>query len=217
MDLLRFKEVILLPALVAWLATGGRRPLWASWLGAQLIAAVLTEGGGLYTRIQGIPNHGIYNAYMMIEFATLWGMVGAVPLSAKLISRLCLLGFGATAVLWMIDLSLRGTVHTISTNTLIVGGALLAAAAAGAVFLYMRGTYAPLHQDPLFWALLSTVAYFMCFVPTFGLYNYLSAHNPALASKVLLVNDLLFLLRYLLVCVSLVLLIRHARSGTIGP
>lgn len=215
--LLRYKEAMLLPALLAWLATGGKRPLWARWLGVQVIAAIVVEAVGMYTRARGSANHGIYNAYMVIEFATLWGVVASVPLNTKSIARLSAIGFAATVLVWVLDLSRKGSFAILSTNTLIIGGTLLALAACGAMYAFMRQTFSPLHREPLFWALLSIVAYFMCFVPVFGLYNHFSIRNEELAYKLLILNDWLFVLRYTLVCVSLVLMTRHARLGDARP
>ncbi len=211
-ELLRYKEVMLLPALLAFLAVGGKRPLWAKWLGAQLIAATIIEFIGILTRASGIANHGMYNLYMVIEFATLWEMIGTASARDDALLRWCRVGSIATALVWILDLSQKGTLHEVSTNTLIISGALLATAAAFASFLYMRSTFTPLRREPLFWALLSVVAYFMCFVPVFGLYNHYRIRNLELATVLLELNDWLFLLRYSLVCVSMVLLVRQVKN-----
>jgi hypothetical protein len=211
--LLLYKELVLLPALLAFWVAGRKRPIWAQWLGLQLLAAAITEGIGYYTRDHGIHNHGLYNVYMIVEFLALWAMVGSIPLEHRTLMYVCAVGFSITLVVWIIDLIAEGDFSHISTNTLIIGGALLAGVACASVYSYMRSTFSPLHREAPFWALLSVVVYFMCFIPAFGIYNYISEHNAGVAQRVLVLNDVLFILRYVLVCISLILLTRYAGRG----
>lgn len=192
------KELALLPACVAWWSVRAPRPRWMLFFGAQLLAAVLVEGIGRLMRAQGLHNHELYNAYMVVEFFCL--LLGAVVVSGERKSdRPWVLATAAAFLLALcLEVCINGGVQVFATFTVLVAGILLAIWSYVPLVRFSTDPNRSMLRRPEFYALLSTACYFLCFLPVLGLYLYLVKRSPTLAGQVYAVNDVLFIVRYLL-------------------
>ena len=197
-----YKELVLLAALVVW-ALARRRTTgpWYPWLGVLLLASIVVELMGKWFAGYGLNNHLL--GVIMVLLCRTW------PRSQVLHRMIA----GAVALLFpvlVVDLWLHGSVHVLVTNALIIGGFLIGILAAKALFMLVQESDVALHRLPLFWVLLSFMVYYLTFIPIFGLYNYLSKHESTVAFELSNFNNVLFLIRYGLVLVGLVLLYRQS-------
>lgn len=199
------KELVLLPAVLCYFAAGGPRPVWARWLVVQLGLALFVEILGKLTGFWGMNNHVFYNLYMLLEFGTISMMVWSVHPRERYATWSVFTAFVLFLIVFWWDVS-RGTLMAFSTRALITGGFLLASLASIALVRLMRDTSRPMYEKAEFWALLSIAFYFFCFLPIFGLYNYLDRRNSPVADPVYAINDLLFIVRYGMTIPSFLLL-----------
>ena len=208
-----WKDLMLLPAILAWLALGRRQPAWVHWAGAQVCLAIVFELFGKFTSACNVSNHWAYNIYMFLEFGMLSMILFHMPFAPRYIRGqllFCALLF-ITVFLW--DSHVHHSFFEFSTNALIVGGLLLAAQAFLALLrISTRGESAPLGRGDV-WALLSIMLSFLCFVPSFGLYNYLTGLSEERANDLLTINDVLFILRYGLVSLGFLLVHRTDKAA----
>ncbi|HNR55242.1 MAG TPA: hypothetical protein PKJ19_08755 [Flavobacteriales bacterium] len=208
------KEIVLLAAFVLWLVARGRSDrAWVRYIGPLLGLGFAIEMAGKWLGHQGLNNHLLYNAFFLLDFGVIsWMLYRSFP-GAPGLHRL-LAGAGIMllpTLLW--DLWSNGTPYLLATKTLIIGGFLLGLLAVIALFELVRESAVPVHRHPLFWILLSIMVYYLSFIPIFGLYNYLVANHSQIVFEVNKVNSVLFLTRYGLVLVGLVLLYRQAPAS----
>ena len=206
-----YKELVLLAALVVW-ALARRRTTgpWYPWLGVLLLASIVAELMGKWFAAYGLNNHVLYNAYFVVEFGVIMVLLCRTWPRSQVLHRMIA---GAVALLFpvlVLDLWLHGSVHVLVTNALIIGGFLIGILAAKALFMLVQESDVALHRLPLFWVLLSFMVYYLTFIPIFGLYNYLSQHESTVAFELSNFNNVLFLIRYGLVLVGLVMLCRQS-------
>lgn len=200
-----YKEVFLLASVVVWvLAARTASERWGPWLGAQLIIALVVESLASISGYHGLNNHTLYNAYMVLEFILINGMLvrsrtnGSIPKWIMIAGCIAYL----SALIWNIVVSYPDP--GLWTTTLIIGGSLLGIHAAHVLFHMANDGQRRLLSTPVFWVVLAVMVYFFTFIPVFGLYNYLTSHSEELANRVYRTNDLLFVLRYGLTLVGLI-------------
>lgn len=216
MDLLaRYKELVLLLTVVAWCFTWRTgRPAWWPWLGIQLCLALVVELFGKWLGDLGVANHLLYNSYLFTEFMLTVGLVlRSLPMRPRAIEYAAAVALIVFCGAFAWDLVSHGTWKVFATNALIVGGFMIGSLATLALFVLARTSSGTLYRLPVFWVLLSFLVYFLCIAPVFGLYNYLIDHNPALAVRIYVINDVLFVLRYVLVIIGLLILRRTQRAA----
>lgn len=180
------------------------------WLGAQLLVSLLVEYRAIYLGAHFQHNHVIYNAYMVLEFILINAMLMRSGTGTAMPRWSAVLGAVAYLVGLLWSIHAGWTEPHLWTNALIIGGSILGVHAAFVLFTMARDGQQRLLEEPYFWIVLAVMVYFLCFIPVFGLYNYLSARSEELAMRVYAINDLLFLLRYGLTLAGLILLARSS-------
>lgn len=212
-----YKELVLFAALLVWgLVQRRSRAAWLPWIGALLALELAVEVAAKVMGQRGINNHLLYNVYFAVEFGLIvWFLHTHWPQARTLrrTVRAAALLF-APVLVW--DIWAHGSPHYLATNALIIGGFLLGGLTAQALFIMVRVSAGPVHREPLFWVLLSIMVYYLAFIPILGLYNYLVFHNPDLAMRIYSINPLLFVLRYGLVLLGLVMVLRQGPRGHDG-
>jgi hypothetical protein len=174
-------------------------------LGVSLVIESAAKAMGHF----GINNHVLYNAYFVIDFGVIaWLLYRTFP-DAPNLHRMITAAIILLVPILVWDLWSNGTLHLLATKALIIGGFLLGLLTVHSLFILVRESSIALHHQPLFWMLLSIMVYYLSFIPIFGLYNYLVANNSTVAFEMSNINNVLFLLRYGLVLVGLVLLVRQ--------
>lgn len=152
-------------------------------------------------------NHVIYNAYMVLEFILMNGMLRNSrtgprgPRWAEVTGVLVYLA----VLIWSIWSG--WSKPDLWTNALIVGGSIIGLHAAFVLFHLANDGQRRLLTVPVFWVVLAVMVYFFTFIVIFGLYNYLIDRSEHLAGRVYAINDILFLLRYGLTLVGLSMMI----------
>ena len=186
-----------------WLWWHVRDPKLAWWLpvGLQLSLALVAEPLALWLMFKDLPNHTIYNLYMILEFGALSWLVMNVPRPSKQGRTLAKGGalLFLISLIWQISASeLNVFFHT----SLMVGGSLLAFQAILA--LHRLAEEQPVNwRSPELWILASMVLYFLSATPVLAAVMYFTGSDLSLALFLLDLNDGLFVARYALVALGL--------------
>jgi hypothetical protein len=209
--LYELKNLALIAAVVAWLLAGAPRRGWAGRLGALLLLAAAVEATGRAMALRGIPNLWLYNGYIAVEYA-LWALVlwelGGRTARAR---REVLAGAVVFAAAYAAEAAVRPFNTDFHTNALVIGGFTLAVQAALGLYRQLDDGVEPLPRRPAFWVLLAIALYSVAVTPVLGLFNYLVERNPDLARRMQDLNDVLYLLRYGLLALALVVRWRNER------
>lgn len=199
--------IAILAGAILWSFPRGRALERRQWLVAQLCAAFLCEFAALYWSMHAWKNHWIYNVYFCLEFTLLVGL--ARGQGSRLVVVLAGLAYLAVQMIeaW------SGAGYRQFCNHVYMAGAFVLTA------LYLQRGYAlaaksdvPIQSVPMTWVYLSIVVWFGASIPFNGLLNYLVVHDLALAERLYPINEVLALVRYGLVVVgALVVLKQPAR------
>ncbi|MEZ4759905.1 MAG: hypothetical protein R2810_08960 [Flavobacteriales bacterium] len=211
MEIQTLKYLVLLPAVILYLRLPAARPPWSWWTGGLLLAGMAVEGLGFWLASQGWSNLLYFNGYMVLEFALILGVQNSMTAARK--GRVYRVSVAATIFLAALLQEGLGTDlrSGFLTRTLVVGGLLLAVSGVDVLFRMARRSDSPLAGRADFWMLVSVVTYFLCFIPTMGLYHYVGEKDIVLAEAIYGINDYLFILRYGLLAYSLHLLGRNLK------
>jgi hypothetical protein len=210
-------KLLIVPiALVAWAFAYRSGTRWWLFLGIQLAAASITELLALWQpHVEG-SNLALYNAYMPVEYTALSLMMLHLPARERhrwiLTSALWLLFMAAytAELLW----KAQGATFGFLNLSLVMSGSLLAVQAFAS--LYRTVALGPLDRTGAagLWVLASVCMYFISSTPVFGLIGHYSMADPEVAIALLGLNDGLFILRYGLVTMGLVVLARQRTFST---
>ncbi len=207
MFVFKFKILVLLAAFYYWLKVQGKSPRWLFFLGIQLGGACLTEVWGLASGFINLNNHAVYNAYMITEFVALTLMMLSLHPHSKRF-RWYARGSFLCFVLFFLSHLYHTGFHQLAAKPLIVGGFFLATHAMWALYAFVSETHHPIFKKAEFWILGSLVVYFLGCSPVFGFFNnYFS-------EKIMHVNDVLFVLRYTMTLVGILLFIKQPDQTT---
>ncbi|MBL8001921.1 MAG: hypothetical protein JNL05_08165 [Flavobacteriales bacterium] len=202
MDILRdAKFLVLLPALVGFLRVGVRRQGWTRWMGLLMVIVVGLEGWCYWLSSQQRSNTLYYDLYMPVEFVLLCAVIWEIAGRKTKVRTQLLIGLCIVLTVFTFETSHNGGFAQFNTNTLIIGGFCLTVLSGLGLFRLLEQPE-PLIRLPEFWALLSITAYFIGIIPVFGLYNYLAERSSELASDLIHMNDVLYVVRYGMVSVA---------------
>ncbi len=212
-----YKELVLVAALFAWFIARRRASQkWFPWVGALLILEFTVEIVAKLLSSRGINNHLAYNVFFAVEFVVIARLLYINWPEARHLRRVVQVAVAIFLPTLVWDLGSHDSPHYLATNALIIGGLLLGAISAKALFVLARESIVPLHREPLFWVLLSIMVYYLTFIPIFGLYNYLIAQNSPITFQLNYINNVLFVIRYGSVLTGLVMLYRQATPSHDG-
>jgi hypothetical protein len=214
-DLLRFsnfKLLTLLAALIAWQWQGARAGRKA-WLITILFSAELVfEMAAAGLALHGQWNHWVYNIYFPIEFGLLTTFV-----YYQWQDRRYVIGLAVGSIVFFVVYAIEAigafrdhemTYTSYLTESLI----LITFCSVLLIRTALTSERSPL-RSPMFWLLFSTVFFFGGMLPLMGLLDVMSHRNPALWSKLFLINDILFHLRFGLIAVPLLILPRKVTGS----
>ena len=211
LDLATLKLLSLPFALWAWWNARRTNVRWWLPAGIQLMLALTTEVLALWVTWESLPNHAVYNAYMLLEFATLTWMVMSIPRPSPTSRRLALLSLLLFTALYGWQWNVQRILDeepALFHFALIGGGTLLALQSILALHrLVQEG---PVHPsgNAAIWMLASTCLYFISAAPLLVSVLHFNSTNEVLATTLYNLNDLLFMLRYGLIFLGLIFLER---------
>ena len=187
------KQLALLIALLCWLfgTKGLRYPGWL--LSLQLFVALVVEAWARSLAIHYESNLWLYNATSPVEFTTqlLFGvaMVRNRPVFYLAMGAMCLYG-----CIFVGEFMFRGNGETLFTRSALTSAFLLTVLFTYLLFKFAMREDVVLYKDPHFWLFLGIVAYYGGMIPMLGLLNALSAKDVELASRLYVINDVLYYL-----------------------
>ena len=196
-------ELLLLIALpVLWVWRWRNAGGWSAYLGAIFLLMLLQHLVSWWLSARGFNNHGLANIYMVFEYGLWIGM--ARHLAGRSIDRsvllLLLLVFLLVQVFFMLQ-----DFWTFATAPYLLGALVVVLAHTYLLVRHVDRAEGNLLRDPLFLVMLSVVMYYGCSAPIMGSLTYLTSLDMEFADSLYGVNDVLLLLRCVLVGVALLL------------
>lgn len=211
LDLATLKLLSLPFALWAWWKARHTNARWWLPAGIQLMLALMTEVLALWVTWEYLPNHAVYNAYMLLEFATLTWMVMSIPRPSPTSRRLALLCLPLFLAVYAWQWNMQRIMDeepALFHFALMGGGTLLALQSILALHrLVQEGPVHP-SSNAAIWMLASTCLYFISAAPLLMAVLHFNSANEVLAGTLYDLNDLLFMLRYGLMFLGLLFLKR---------
>ncbi|HEY0978475.1 MAG TPA: hypothetical protein VGE21_13465 [Flavobacteriales bacterium] len=189
-----------------WALRARERRDWTSWLGAQLLLAILVQiSAELYLLGHG-NNHALFNVYVPMEFGLLLAMSYTFMHSRReRMVVLCAAWPFALAYLW--ELLHYGTFDRFVSTSFICGGFTLVAIYAYLLVRAVDRSSRPLSRTPVFWVFAGMVVYFAASAPIVGLLHYLNGLDKEVAASLFVINQVLAMVRYVAVGTGLCLLV----------
>ncbi len=172
-------------------------PVAFRYLETQLLLAVVAELWGQLLMYHQRESTGIFNVYIMMEFMLLIGM--AIRwMQNKRFTNVLLGAITIYAVAWCVCVMYNGY-DTFMTGVFLFGCVVLSCCYLYIIFFIARITDYPA-REPFFWIALGIMIYFGGCIPLFSMFDYLRLHvKPGLRGYLYTVNDVLAIIRYLLV------------------
>jgi hypothetical protein len=204
------KCALVFAALVAWSLGRNKLGAGSSWLGLQLVVALVAEGAATALSFQGENNLRVYDAYLPLEFVTL--LCYALPWLALrrgggALVVFCLAVY--TPVAWH-EFPTAWAKHAFIDTSYVVGGLLLVCSSVFALFRIAMRAEVPMMKVPGTWVLLGIVVFFGGSIPLLGLTNSLIEREVAWAPNMYFINDGLFLFRCGCVLVAVFIGLRNS-------
>lgn len=172
----------------------------------QVIFAVICEGYGFYLgHILHQNNLWLFNYYWIIADIGLTGIAGILLLEKKKLKIISVILLLVTLVIWLHNIIAFSINHY---APLVKASIHIALVIIYAMLLVDRllFTNLKLGRQPDFWLCLSTLLFFGCNIPLYGLFNYLNSVSPQTLKKLFEISLILNFIRYPLVAVSFYLI-----------
>jgi len=199
------KNLFILLALIVWVANSRRFENWLPYLGLWLTLSMATEIIGDLTACSKFSNYIYYNIFIVVDFILMSSILFKINPKRKESIWI----FACSALIVLISaiafLFNNSPIQDFATSVLLVMGGLLVVHSTVVILRLAMYSTTPILKSPEFWIALSPFFYFACFVPSFGMSMYFSETNRDLAEQLYKINDYLFVLRYLLILMGLIL------------
>lgn len=211
MEFYEIKNLILVPVIVLWfLALNNRKP-WFLILGFELILTAIVELNSFLMSSSGVSNHSIYNIYLIFDFIAIMSLMMLMVNMKKWGFKLFLVSAPVLGLFFW-ELLIQKQDFVFATVTLIVSGFALALMAVIALIILNNREEKLIIYRGEFWVLSSIMLYFLCISPIFGLIEMFSLDNSHVGI-LYFANDILFVLRYVLLGIGLIIIYKNLRSN----
>lgn len=176
-------------------------PVALKYLVALLLVAFVAEVCGQLSMHYRRESTIIFNVYIMVEFIILMAM--AIRwVQKKRFTNIIVAAITIYTVSWCIYILCCGYDMFI-TRIFLLGCIFLCCSYLYIIFFIARITDNPTHH-PFFWVALGIVIYFGGCIPLFSMFDYLKSHEKIrLGSYLYTINDILAIIRYLLILYGL--------------
>lgn len=192
-ELYELKPLAPVAAMAAWTALGRARARRHMALGVNLLVVCAVEVAQLVMAAQGTPNHRLINGYLVMQVPLLAWLVWSWTdnRSARYVA------FAAAVAAVSIGMFLRndGTSGRLLSPIALING-VLSTGMLLMVLFELAGRNVALLREPKAWLAFAYLIYAGCSMPITGLLDHLYTRDAALASRVYVVHDVVYLVHY---------------------
>lgn len=190
------RYIVVVAVLLLWFFKRNTDLPWTKTLGVVLVLITLVEFGALLLLQSNVSNHWIYNLF------TLFNVLASMVLISQIGKMSRMIPYGALTIvgLFMIYHVLFGPgFMVLDGGTAIIAGFLLAGFSAFGLYRLAEDAEDALLSKAEFWILSAYLVYYLCFSPIIGLVTYIVGESRELAVTLLQVNEILFILHFLMI------------------